>query len=62
MNSYHLLILSLFIYEMMLLVTSQCRTCDQQITGRNLGYNRALEIIQNEEYLDDSDFDEIKVR
>ena len=47
---------------MMLLVMSQCRTCDQQITGRNLEYNRALEIIQNEEYLDDSDFDEIKVR
>ena len=57
-----LLIASLFIYEMMLLVTSQCRICDQQITGRNLGYSRALEIIQNEEYLDDSDFDEIKVR
>jgi hypothetical protein len=53
---------SLFIYEMMLLVTSQCQTCDQLITGRNLEYNRALEIIQNEEYLDGSDFDEIKVR
>ena len=35
MNSYHLLISSLFIYEMMLLVTSQCRTCDQQITGKS---------------------------
>ncbi len=31
----------------------QCyvRSCDQSITGRNLEYDRALQIVQNEEYL-----------
>ena len=28
--------------------------------GRNFGYDRALEIIEDEEYLDDIDFDEIR--
>ncbi len=36
------------------------QTCDQTITGRNLGYNRALEIIQNEEYLSAADLDIIR--
>ena len=36
------------------------RRCDQIITGRDLQYNRALEIIQDEEYLSAADFDEIK--
>ena len=36
--------------------------CDQIITGRNFAYDRALEIVQDEEYLDDSDFDEIRLR
>ena len=36
------------------------RRCDQTITGRDLRYNRALEIIQDEEYLSAADFDEIK--
>ena len=36
------------------------RICDQTISGRQLVYSRALEIIQDEEYLDDVDFDEIK--
>ena len=36
------------------------RICDQTISGRQLVYTRALEIIQDEEYLDDVDFDEIK--
>ena len=31
-----------------------------QISGRQFGYDRALEIIQDEEYLDDADFDEIR--
>ena len=36
------------------------RICDQTISGRQLVYDRALEIIQDEEYLNDVDFDEIK--
>ena len=42
----------------------QChvRTCDQTITGRNLPYRRALEIVQNEEYLDEADLDLIRRR
>ena len=38
------------------------QTCDQAITFRNFDYSRALEIVQDEEYLDDSDFDEIRLR
>ena len=37
------------------------QTCDQAITFRNFDYSRALEIVQDEEYLDDVDFDEIRV-
>ena len=33
------------------------RSCDQTITGRGLTYNRALEIVQNEEYLEAADTD-----
>jgi len=32
------------------------QTCDQQITGRNFAYDRALRVIEDEEYLDDIDF------
>ena len=53
----------LFFLEVLLLVNSQnCRVCDQFISGRNLPYERALSIIQDEEYLDDSDFDEIRYK
>ena len=38
------------------------QTCDQAITYRNFNYARALEVVQDEEYLDDSDFDEIRLR
>ena len=37
-----------------------CQTCDQVITGRNYNYAEALQIIQDEEYLEDADFDEIR--
>ena len=37
------------------------QTCDQTITFRNFDYSRALEIVQDEQYLDDVDFDEIRV-
>ena len=30
------------------------------VIGRQFGYNRALEIVQDEQYLEDSDFDEIR--
>ena len=33
------------------------QTCDQTITGRNLPYQRILEIIQEEEYLEAADLD-----
>ncbi len=36
------------------------QTCDQTITGRQLGYTRALEIVQNEEYLEAADTDLIR--
>ena len=53
----------LFFIEVLILVNSQtCRVCDQFISGRNLPYERALSIIQDEEYLDDSDFDEIRYK
>jgi len=38
------------------------QTCDQTITFRNFDYARALEVVQDEEYLDDVDFDEIRLR
>ena len=37
------------------------QTCDQAITFRNFDYERALEIVQDEEYLDDVNFDEIRL-
>ena len=42
----------------------QCylRQCDQIISGRNLLYSRALEIVQNEEYLTEADLDLIRRR
>merc|ERR1712223_2249487 len=36
------------------------QTCDQVITGRQFQYDEALTIIQDEEYLEDADFDDIK--
>ncbi len=36
------------------------QTCDQTITGRNLLYSRALEIVQDEEYLTAADLDIIR--
>ena len=53
----------LFFLEVLIHVNSQaCRVCDQLISGRNLPYGRALTIIQDEEYLDESDFDEIRYK
>ena len=40
--------------------TCLLRTCDQYITGRDLTYERALEIVQNEEYLVAVDADLIR--
>ena len=44
-----------------LVLTMSCyrQTCTQIITGRNLKYLRALEILQNEEYLQASGLDDI---
>ena len=38
------------------------RQCDQLISGRNLLYSRALEIVQNEEYLTEADLNLIRRR
>ena len=38
------------------------QTCDQAITNRTLNYDRAQDIIQDEEYLDDLDLECIKRR
>ena len=40
--------------------TQVCQRCDQTITGRNFNYAAALEIIQDEEYLEEADFDDIR--
>lgn len=41
---------------------SVCRRCDQTISGRNLPYARALEIIQNEEYLSEAELGVIRLK
>ena len=38
------------------------KTCDQTVTGRNLAYARALQIIQNEDYLNAIDFEAVGIR
>ena len=43
-------------------MTILSRKCDQQITGRNFQYSNALEIIQDESYLDGADFDDIRAK
>ena len=47
-------------YGFIVVVTfeTECRECDQIITGRNFAYRRALEVIQNEEYVNFMDFDD----
>ena len=45
-------------YKALLIMATQ--TCDRTITGRNFDYGQALSIIQDEEYLEDEDFDEIR--
>ena len=42
--------------------TCLLRTCDQYITGRDLTYQRALQIVENEEYLVAVDTDLIRRR
>ena len=37
------------------------QTCDRTITGNNFDYGSALSVIQEEEYLEDEDFDEIRL-
>jgi len=44
------------------LPTCLLRTCDQYVTGRDLTYERALQIVQNEEYLVAVDADLIRRR
>ena len=45
------------------IVKSQlCQICSQEITGRNFEYRTALQIIQDEDYLDEADFDDIRIK
>ena len=37
-----------------------CQKCDQTISGRNFNYADVLEIIQDEDYLEEADFDDIR--
>ena len=37
------------------------QTCDRTVTGRNFDYASALSIIQNEDYLENEDFDDIRL-
>ena len=53
----------LLLTEIICIVKSQlCQSCDQQVTGRNFNYGAALDIIQNEGYLDEADVDDIRIR
>ena len=52
----------IFAKVFLLAESQQCRRCDQIISGRNLAYSRALEIIQEEDYLDEEEFDEIRYK
>ena len=56
------LITQLFVHFGEKFVDGQCRrrSCDQQVTGRRLRYSRAVEIINDEEYLDEVDLDIIR--
>jgi len=42
----------------------QChiRACDQLVVGRDLSYARALEIVQNEQYLEAADLDLVRIK
>ena len=58
-----IVVVGLILAKVFLLARSQqCRRCDQIISGRNLAYSRALEIIQEEDYLDEDEFDEIRYK
>jgi len=37
------------------------QTCDRTVTGRNFDYASALSVIQEEDYLEDEDFDDIRL-
>ena len=37
------------------------QTCDRTVTGNNFDYGSALSIIQDEEYLENEDFDDIRL-
>merc|ERR1711935_879823 len=36
------------------------QTCGRTVTGRNFAYDQAITIIEDEEYLEDFDFDDIR--
>ena len=55
-----LVLLTLFVIIFEPVKTQICQRCDQTITGRNFNYAAALTIIQDEEYLEEADFDDIR--
>ena len=45
--------------ELAIIMATQ--TCDRTVTGRNFDYASALSFIQDEEYLENEDFDDIRL-
>ena len=39
----------------------EIQNCDQAVTFRNFDYSRELEIVQDEKYLEDVDYDEMRL-
>ena len=63
MNCLRFVVASFLFTKMIIMVKSQaCQTCDQIVTGRNFNYRAALNIIQNEDYLDEVDFNDIRTK
>ena len=54
------LVLTLFTSIFVPAKAQVCQICDQTITGRNFRYSAALDIIQEEIYLEEADFDDIR--
>jgi len=53
-------VLPIFIIILVPANSQLCQKCDQTISGRNFNYADVLEIIQDEDYLEEADFDDIR--
>ena len=59
-HTLHIWLKSSLFYSEPYLSDMATQTCDRTVTGRNFDYNSALRIIQQEDYLEDEDFDDIR--